>query len=94
MANKKKPIYECMVITKGNDENYVDKFVEIIKELGGKIEKVDKWGVKRLAYEICGLNEGFYTLIKMDTIPQVIKELDRRLKLDENVLRHLLIRGA
>ena len=84
--------YECMIVTKGEDENYVDKFADIIKEMQGIVEMVDKWGKKRLAYPIQDFDEALYALIKYVATPMVTKELDRKLKLDENVLRHIIIR--
>lgn len=88
--------YETMIITSTKvGENYekeVEKYQEIISANNGTVEKVDRWGEKRLAYEISGMNSGLYLLLTFKGDRKTINELDKRMKYDENVLRHMIIR--
>ena len=65
---------------------------EIVERLGGKIEKTDQWGRRKLAYEIGHHKEGFYVLELIAGSGELMKELDRRLKVTEGLLRHLIVR--
>lgn len=90
--------YEIMfinpVLTEEIYEECIEKYKAIIEKTGGILNKVDQWGVKRLAYEIENQNEGRYTLFKLTADRNVIKEIDRNMKIDENVLRHIIIRTS
>jgi small subunit ribosomal protein S6 len=59
---------------------------------GGEITKVSQWGRRRLAYSLQNYKEGYYILYQFTTAPNNLKDLDRRLRLDTSVLRHLIIR--
>ena len=65
--------------------------VKAIIEASGEVEKVDVWGVRKLAYEIQKLREGFYVLVTFKATVDVPKELDRNLKINDNVIRHMVI---
>ena len=54
---------------------------------GGKVEKVDIWGKRRLAYQIQKKSEGFYAVVDLTAEPSVVLELDRQLNLNETILR-------
>lgn len=89
--------YELMVILDPELEERtvapsLDKFLNVIRKGGGTIENVDIWGRRRLAYEIKKKSEGIYAVVDMTTAPDVAKELDRQLNLNEAVLRTKLIR--
>jgi small subunit ribosomal protein S6 len=89
--------YELMVILDPEvDERTVapslDKFLGVVRSAGGTVEKVDIWGKRRLAYDIKKRSEGIYAVVNMTTTPDVAKELDRQLGLNEAVLRTKLIR--
>ncbi len=89
--------YELMVILDPELEERtvspsLDKFLNVIRKGGGTIENVDIWGRRRLAYEIKKKSEGIYAVVDMTTEPDVAKELDRQLNLNEAVLRTKLIR--
>jgi len=60
---------------------------EIMIGGGGKVEKVDIWGKRRLAYQIQKKSEGFYAVVDVTAEPGVVLELDRQLNLNETVLR-------
>ena len=58
---------------------------------GGTIDSVEEWGKHKLAYEIDGLNEGEYVLINFHADPTQIKELDRVLRINDAVKRHMIV---
>lgn len=89
--------YEVMVILDPNlDERTVgpslDNMLSVVREDGGKIDKVDIWGRKRLAYEIRKQAEGIYAVIDLTAEPATVNELDRQLGLNESVLRTKVLR--
>ena len=89
--------YELMVILDPNIEERavapsLDQFLNVVRKGGGTVENVDIWGRRRLAYEIKKKAEGIYAVVDMTTDPDVAKELDRQLNLNEAVLRTKLMR--
>jgi small subunit ribosomal protein S6 len=64
----------------------------IIQRFSGNIERTENWGRKKLAYEIGRHKEGIYVLEVMQGPSDMIKELDRRLKVTDQVMRHLVVR--
>ena len=69
------------------------KRVEVaITENGGQVDSVDDWGKRKLAFEIDKLNEGDYTLINFHANPTQIAELDRILRINDAVKRHMVVR--
>ena len=62
-----------------------------IEESGGKIDSVDNWGKRRLAYEIQKQNEGIYYLLNVNMKTESIAELERNLKILEPIMRHLIV---
>jgi small subunit ribosomal protein S6 len=59
----------------------------------GKVNKVDHWGRRRLAYNIAEYREGYYVALDLELDPNTTLELERNLKLTDKVMRHLLIRN-
>jgi small subunit ribosomal protein S6 len=89
--------YEMMVILDPQlDERTVapslDQFLSVIKTQGGRIDKVDVWGKRRLSYEINKHTEGIYAVLDMSCSPAAVAELDRQLSLSESVLRTKVLR--
>ncbi|MCH4178637.1 MAG: 30S ribosomal protein S6 [Megasphaera sp.] len=88
--------YEVMFIAKPLEETEVDPIVEFISNLitknGGNIEKVDRWGKRHLAYLVKKQSEGYYVLINFEADPTVIKEIDRVIKIRDEILRHLIVK--
>jgi small subunit ribosomal protein S6 len=89
--------YEMMVILDPQlDERTVapslDQFLSVVKTQGGRIEKVDVWGKRRLSYEINKHTEGIYAVLDMSCTPAAVAELDRQLSLSESVLRTKVMR--
>lgn len=70
----------------------VESIQRVITDNGGEIVKTEPMGRRRLAYPIGRHNEGHYTLIHAAMERQALSELDRRLKLSEDVIRHLVVR--
>ncbi len=65
---------------------------QIVARLNGTIEKTENWGRKRLAYEIGRQKEGVYVLDVINGSGELMKELDRRLKVMDQVIRHMIVR--
>ncbi|MDA2806160.1 30S ribosomal protein S6 [Nocardiopsis suaedae] len=89
--------YEVMVILDPNlDERTVapslDKFLAVVRNDGGSVEKVDVWGKRRLSYDIEKNTDGIYAVIDLSAEPATVKELDRQLGLTESVLRTKVLR--
>lgn len=78
-------------------EPEVDKMIATLEhaaaEKGGKIESVNKWGRRRMAYRVQKLREGYYVyLVVKSTHGEVVKELERRLKVSDAVMKYLTVR--
>ena len=89
--------YELLLILDPNlDERTVspsiDTFLNVIRQGGGTVEKVDIWGKRRLAFEIRKNPEGIYAVIDVRCTSPVVAELDRQLNLNESVLRTKITR--
>jgi small subunit ribosomal protein S6 len=65
---------------------------ENLKSLGAEVTKVENWGKRRLAYEIRKQREGTYAVLEVSAEPAMIKEFERQLRLNENVLRFISTR--
>ena len=63
-----------------------------IAEGAGKVDNVDEWGKRKLAYEINGLADGDYTLVNFHADPQNVAELDRVLRINDAVVRHMIVK--
>ncbi len=86
---------EVVVNAKLDDEAknaVVDKAKALIERFGGQITEVDDWGKKRLAYEIDKMNEGFYYFIRFDAEPTAPAEIEKRMRIADNVIRYLCVR--
>lgn len=88
--------YETMLITSAAlDEEasaaLVGKFKSLI-EANGTIDSIDEWGKRRLAYPINDKPEGYYVLVTMQAPAELPKEIERNLRINENVLRSLVIK--
>jgi small subunit ribosomal protein S6 len=89
--------YELVYIVtpEATDEQVAELHTQIETIAGrfsGRIEKTENWGRKRLAYEIGRHKEGIYVLELMHGPAEMVKELDRRLKVIDSVVRHLVVR--
>ncbi len=89
--------YESMYILKPDlDEEtrkaLIEKFSTLVTENGGKIEKVDEWGQRKLAYEINYIKEGYYVLMTFEAPSELPLELERNYNISDSVLRYNVIR--
>ena len=89
--------YELMVILDPDLEEKtvqpsLDTFLNVIRQSGGSVEKLDLWGRRRLAYAINKKSEGIYAVIQVTAEPSAVVELDRQLNLNEAVLRTKVLR--
>ncbi|MDO4522224.1 MAG: 30S ribosomal protein S6 [Eubacteriales bacterium] len=89
--------YELAVVVSAKIEDddrnaTIEKVKEYIARFGGVITNVDEWGKKKLAYEIQKMSEGYYYFIQFDAEADCHAELERRIRIMENVLRYLCVR--
>ena len=89
--------YEVMVILDPSlDERTVgpslDNMLNVVKTEGGKVDKVDVWGKRRLAYAVKKHTDGYYVLVNFEADPAEIKEIDRVMKINDEILRHLIVK--
>jgi small subunit ribosomal protein S6 len=70
----------------------LDRIQGIITGDGGQVTKVDRWGRRRLAYEIGGTTEGYYVVIQFEAEPKTAAELGRVLRITDGVLRYMIVR--
>jgi small subunit ribosomal protein S6 len=89
--------YEVTYIIRPNLEETevdarVEQLAELLKQGGGEVVgEIEKMGKRRLAYEIDDVREGYYVVMKFKSEPAPAKELERQMKLNEDVMRALLI---
>lgn len=69
----------------------LDRIKGII-DADGEVTSVDEWGLRKLAYEINDIGEGYYVLLNFTTTPEVKTELERVVKISDNVMRHMIVR--
>ena len=86
--------YEVLfIIDPALEDEKKEATIEAVKEIiaaEGEVGNVDVWGMRKLAYPIQKKSEGYYVVIKFKAEPTLPKELDRRLKISDNVMRHLI----
>ena len=90
-------IYEELFIIKPDaTEEEIDQIVEqmtgVVTAAGGTIDKTDKWGKRRLAYRVDKHREGYYVLLQFTCGPETVKELERRLRVTDAVIKFLTVR--
>jgi small subunit ribosomal protein S6 len=90
--------YELMLIFDPSIEESkiteeLSKITSIIEKSKGEILNKDIWGVKRLAYPIKHQENGFYALLYFNSDSKVLLELDRLNKINDKILRHLIVKG-
>jgi small subunit ribosomal protein S6 len=90
-------IYEELFIVRpdATDEE-VDPLIEQLKNVitsaGGTVDKTDKWGVRKLAYRVMKYNEGQYILLQFTAEATTVKELERRLRVSDSVIKFITVR--
>ncbi len=91
------PKYELLYIIAAdvNEENreaIIEKFKVYVENKGGKIEGIDKWGMKKLAYPINFKNEGFYVLMKVEMPANEVDAMSKLMNITEGIIRHQFVR--
>ncbi len=87
--------YEVMfIIEAALEDDKKEAAIQMVKEIitaNGEIVSADIWGMRKLAYPIRKKNEGYYVVIQFKSGPELPKELDRRLKIFDSIIRHIII---
>lgn len=87
---------ELFIVRPDTPEEEIDAFVEqltgVITADGGTVDKVEKWGVRRLAYLVEKQSEGYYVLIQFSAGSTVAKELERRMRVNDAVMKFITVR--
>ena len=87
--------YEVMfVIDADQTEDAKKAVVETVKGIiaeAGEVSEVNEWGLRKFAYPIEKKNEGYYVVMQFTAKPELPKELDRRLRISESILRHIIV---
>ena len=90
-------IYEELFILQPDvTDEVVDPLIEqlsgIITGQGGTVDKNEKWGVRKLAYRVQKYNEGYYVLLQFTAGPETVKEMERRLRVTDVVMKFITVR--
>jgi small subunit ribosomal protein S6 len=90
-------VYEELFIVRPDaPEEEIDPLIEqlrhVITQEGGTLDKVEKWGVRKLAYRVAKYNDGQYILLQFSAKPETVKEVERRLRVADLVLKFLTVR--
>ncbi len=91
------PLYESVVIARqdisaAQVDTLADELTKILEESGGSVTKREHWGLRSLTYRIKKNRKGHYVLFNVDAPPAAVTEYERRMRLNEDVLRYLTIR--
>ncbi len=73
-------------------EGLIEKFSGIVTREGGEITNLDKWGKRKLAYEMYKHTEGYYVVMNFTAQPEASKELERMFKITDGVIRYLMVK--
>ena len=71
-------------------EEIIAKFSKLVTSSGGKIDKLDKWGAKKLAYAINDKTDGYYVLMTFSAKPELPLEIVRQMRINDSILREIL----
>ena len=90
-------LYEEMFIVKPDStDELVDPIIEMLTQLiakdGGNVLSSEKWGTRKLAYQVGRFREGYYILLKFEATGVTIKEIERRLRVNDLVIKYLTVR--
>jgi len=72
-------------------EDLAKAFGKIVNDNGGEVKRTESWGLRNLAYKIKKNRKGHYTLLHIEALPKVIVELERNIRLNEDVLRYMTV---
>ena len=91
------PFYESVFIARqdvstSQVDDLADTFEKTIKDLGGSVTKKESWGLRPMAYRVKKNRKGHYVLMNIDAPAEAIKEMERQMHINEDVIRHLTTR--
>jgi small subunit ribosomal protein S6 len=91
------PFYENVFISRqdistSQVEALAEQFATVIKDLGGEVTKREYWGLRNLAFRIRKNRKGHYVMMNISAPPAAITEMERTMRINEDVLRHLTVR--
>ncbi|GJD78317.1 30S ribosomal protein S6 [Methylobacterium gregans] len=91
------PLYEHVLlarqdVTSQQVETMIDTYKGVIEQNGGRLEKIEMWGVKSLAYRIKKNRKAHFALLNIDAPPAAIAEMERQMQISEDILRFMTIR--
>ena len=89
--------YEAMVIVdarleEGDIQKAVDRFLDVVRDSGGEVGNVDRWGVRRFAYEIAHQKEGYYFVANFKAPEEAVARLNRALLISDEFVRGKIVR--
>lgn len=79
-------------ITEEEADHIVDQVKSVITNAAGTVDKIEKWGVRKLAYRVGKRNEGYYILIQFSANSATVREVERRLRVNDNVMKFITVR--
>jgi len=90
-------IYEELFIirpdaTEEEIDGIIGQMTGVVGAAGGTIDKTEKWGIRKLAYRVQKRNEGYYVLIQFTSGPETVKELERRLRVSDSIMKFQTVR--
>lgn len=91
------PYYETVLIARQElsdkqVKELTENYCKILKDAGGKIHKIEEWGLRTLAYRIKKNRKGHYVLIESETPAEALLEMERQMRLSDDILRYMSIR--
>ena len=79
-------------LNEADQKSTEEKVLEWIKGADGEVTNTSHWDRRRLAYNIGTNREGYYVFLEAQLVPETITDIERRVKLEPNVIRHLVVR--
>ena len=91
------PYYECVFIARqdisgAQVDSLIDGYRELIEQSGGEVAKKEYWGLRTLAYRMKKNRKGHYVLLNLDAPASAVLEMERKMRLSEDVIRYLTVR--
>lgn len=87
---------ELFIVRPDTPEEEIDPLVEqlrgVVTHAGGTLDKIEKWGVRKLAYRLGKHSDGYYVLLQFSAKPETVKEIERRLRVSDQVIKFLTVR--
>ncbi len=89
--------YECTFVARGDLnkadlQKLTDTLVQIVTDHKDTVVKNEYWGLRTLAYKINKMGKGHYTMLGLDAQPATLRELERNISINEDIIRHLTVR--